>query len=293
MPFEAAKAVAATFCWKIRFALTPLFGPDFPSMCILPEEKARFGRMIIDSAIVKEATESARYFRTLELESKFTPAAHHRHSDAPAAGTNERLGKNILPKPQKCTETASEDDVDSDERSSGCPSPPTTHKSAFTTDNVRRSSKIAHRGFSSPQEILASLSSVTRLADSGDDDSSNSESSSSDSGEVSCTGLNMDVDSGDKSSEDGNGDYHMRDGSAASITPPDQNPSGQAPRSRLLTREVSAAHALLSLHTREGDLAELADKQKKATNLRNDHPSRGHRRESAEEHARKRRHASA
>ncbi|KAF2092183.1 DNA-binding domain of Mlu1-box binding protein MBP1 [Saccharata proteae CBS 121410] len=29
MPFEAAKAVAATFCHPIRHALTPIFGPDF------------------------------------------------------------------------------------------------------------------------------------------------------------------------------------------------------------------------------------------------------------------------
>lgn len=69
MPYEAAKAVAATFCWKIRHALTPLFGLDFPSMCIHPQDRGRFGRMVIDPAIVRKATETANYYRILELQS--------------------------------------------------------------------------------------------------------------------------------------------------------------------------------------------------------------------------------
>jgi hypothetical protein len=36
MPYEAAKAVAATFAWPIRYMLTPIFGPGFPDMCIEP-----------------------------------------------------------------------------------------------------------------------------------------------------------------------------------------------------------------------------------------------------------------
>ncbi|KAJ5505257.1 hypothetical protein N7453_004214 [Penicillium expansum] len=36
MPYEAARAMAATFCWRIRYALTPLFGTEFPAMCIPP-----------------------------------------------------------------------------------------------------------------------------------------------------------------------------------------------------------------------------------------------------------------
>jgi hypothetical protein len=31
--------VALTFCWNIRFALVPLFGPDFPSICIPPDQE--------------------------------------------------------------------------------------------------------------------------------------------------------------------------------------------------------------------------------------------------------------
>ncbi|KAJ5125185.1 hypothetical protein N7448_004511 [Penicillium atrosanguineum] len=66
-PYEAAKAMAAQFCWKIRYALTPLFGTDFPSMCI-PEGQPSHGIMRIDAHIVAEATKAANFYRSLELQ---------------------------------------------------------------------------------------------------------------------------------------------------------------------------------------------------------------------------------
>jgi hypothetical protein len=66
MPFAAAKAVAATFCWNIRHVLTPIFGVDFLSIFIPPND-TRFGRMIISPDVVQEATETANYFRKLEM----------------------------------------------------------------------------------------------------------------------------------------------------------------------------------------------------------------------------------
>jgi hypothetical protein len=51
VPYEAAKALAAKFCYKIRFALTPIFGNDFPSIC-LPEDHEDFGKYAIDPAII-------------------------------------------------------------------------------------------------------------------------------------------------------------------------------------------------------------------------------------------------
>ena len=68
MPFEAAKAVAATFCYHIRYALTPLFGLDFVSMCIRPGEEG-FGHMVIDREIVRRCTEQANGYRALSRES--------------------------------------------------------------------------------------------------------------------------------------------------------------------------------------------------------------------------------
>lgn len=68
MPFEAAKALAATFCWRIRYVLTPMFGTDFPALCIPPTDRARFTRMIIDPEIVRRAAETANRYRALELQ---------------------------------------------------------------------------------------------------------------------------------------------------------------------------------------------------------------------------------
>lgn len=38
LPYDAARAVAANFCWHLRAALTPLFGPDFVRDCLHPAD---------------------------------------------------------------------------------------------------------------------------------------------------------------------------------------------------------------------------------------------------------------
>lgn len=68
MPFEAAKAVAATFCYQIRYALTPLFGLEFPAVCVKPGDD-KFGHMVIDRQIVHRCTEEANGYRETSCES--------------------------------------------------------------------------------------------------------------------------------------------------------------------------------------------------------------------------------
>ena len=68
MPFEAAKAVAATFCYHIRYALTPLFGLEFLKKCIKPGEDG-FGHMVIDANIIRRCTEEANEYRVMSRES--------------------------------------------------------------------------------------------------------------------------------------------------------------------------------------------------------------------------------
>ncbi|KAF2652686.1 hypothetical protein K491DRAFT_706309 [Lophiostoma macrostomum CBS 122681] len=55
MPYKAAKAVAATFCYNIRHLLTPVFGNDFLDICTHPNEPS-FGKFVIDPEIVRECT---------------------------------------------------------------------------------------------------------------------------------------------------------------------------------------------------------------------------------------------
>ncbi|KAF5102763.1 hypothetical protein D0Z00_000255 [Geotrichum galactomycetum] len=44
VPFEIAKALAARTCYYIRYALVPVFGPDFPEACLKPDEPG-FGQL--------------------------------------------------------------------------------------------------------------------------------------------------------------------------------------------------------------------------------------------------------
>lgn len=62
MPYQCAKAVCATFCHHIAGALIPIFGPDFPSICI-PPGAPDHARMIIDSAIIGQSKREADYHR--------------------------------------------------------------------------------------------------------------------------------------------------------------------------------------------------------------------------------------
>ena len=62
VPYEAAKAIAARFCWNIRYVLTPVFGVDFPSTCIPPEDP-KFLKFGIDKTIVQNCTALAKNFR--------------------------------------------------------------------------------------------------------------------------------------------------------------------------------------------------------------------------------------
>lgn len=83
MPYQAAKAIAATFCWHIRWALTPVFGYDFPNTCFSPDD-SRYGKFLIDPLIVQACTaetnrfkrEGAAYRTSNLLESETTNASH-------------------------------------------------------------------------------------------------------------------------------------------------------------------------------------------------------------------------
>jgi len=59
MPFDAAKAVAATFCWDIRHLLVPMFGKDFLEMCIPPDSPS-FADFKISQEIVHACTKETR-----------------------------------------------------------------------------------------------------------------------------------------------------------------------------------------------------------------------------------------
>jgi hypothetical protein len=59
----AAKAVAARFAWPIRHILTPVFGPDFPNLCIQPHNLQDLPDMRIDPAIIQKCRQEQDNWR--------------------------------------------------------------------------------------------------------------------------------------------------------------------------------------------------------------------------------------
>ena len=62
VPWQAARELAATFCWNIRWALTPVFGNDFPQMCT-PTHWPTFGNFVISPATVQFCADETVRFR--------------------------------------------------------------------------------------------------------------------------------------------------------------------------------------------------------------------------------------
>lgn len=187
MPFDAAKAVAATFCWKIRHALTPVFGLDFPSQCIHPQDRACFGRMVIDPNIVRKATETASLYRMWELR---TPpslsSSFQHHSTRPSSPSPTERGDGFAARKQllfprsdrkhadslSTSTTSTSVSTVSTASSSGygsspeygsdtyCVSPVSPYRNTFTPFNTPRSADVVHSKLRipTPQEILVSVS---------------------------------------------------------------------------------------------------------------------------------------
>lgn len=172
MPYEAAKAMAATFCWRLRYVLTPLFGTDFPAMCISPSDRKYYGRMTIPQEIVQHATKTANYYRSLEPNASkdFNPSAldepsktHNLfHMDLPSQGDSSlKLPPIKIPRLQYAEDSPGARDSSMEPYSMS----PTSQSSFsnFTPINPPRSSDVPSLSrVQSPQSILRAISDVMR-----------------------------------------------------------------------------------------------------------------------------------
>ncbi|KNG85175.1 APSES transcription factor Xbp1 [Aspergillus nomiae NRRL 13137] len=233
MPFETAKAVAATFCWNIRHALTPLFGVDFPSLCVPPTNTSQYGHMLIDRDIVQKATDTANYYRMLELHSpevtSLPPILHH---NTHPHGEPDRSASSL--------------DCNTPDTYNGMPNSPI--RNTFTPVNTPCSTEAAS---SSPRQVLAALSRVRSKTN----DDSGSE------GTHSSTPYSESMDTPTEGLSDTDDEYHASDGGDGhAIRPQDTTTDddeynietrARKYRSALFAREVKAAHALLSLCMQE------------------------------------------
>jgi hypothetical protein len=115
MPFECAKAVAATFCYNVRYALTPLFGPSFPENCLHPTDPS-YGHFKIDRDIIERCTAETQLWLR-RSDARQTPSASSRDpSEGPGTPKQDSEGtagsllpmwkfKKLKPKPMKKDET--------------------------------------------------------------------------------------------------------------------------------------------------------------------------------------------
>ncbi|RPA92805.1 hypothetical protein L873DRAFT_129082 [Choiromyces venosus 120613-1] len=76
IPYEAAKALAAKFCYRIRYALTIIFGDSFPEQC-LPEHHPEFGKYQIDAKIITACRQKSS--TQLGTEQRRLHAMQHQH----------------------------------------------------------------------------------------------------------------------------------------------------------------------------------------------------------------------
>jgi len=190
MPFQAAKAVAATFCYEVRYALTPLFGEDFINLCVLPSDR-NFGSFRIDSSIVQQCAQETQSWLS-RTDARHTPASSLYSSPDPSVPepyTSPQLTllapfrlKKLRPKAFKTADSESgygtESEVDSDRLAFSPQVSPKTIVSEWTAVNTKASPKesTAAEGLQmlsgSPIRHSTELSSQTakrRLRDTDDD----------------------------------------------------------------------------------------------------------------------------
>lgn len=281
--------MAAQFCWRIRYALTPLFGTDFPSMCI-PEGQPSHGIMRIGADVVAEATKTADLYRSLELQKP--RAASSQGSQQYRSHGYQRIGRqrSITNADQegqrhrpKFARHSYEDSISSARDSSSEPycHSPQSPTSSWTPVNVPpRSSYVPPHGDSiSPRQFFHPLN--TRRKQNKSSEWSGSENDGSprpsfpslakgdtergeaDSGvadvetEGFCTDFGFSGDESDDDddayapvSRDSTGDETM----CARKNPPrsvKSRRSDPSPSARHFAHEVKAAHALLHLHMQQ------------------------------------------
>ncbi len=155
MPFEAAKAMAATFCYNIRYALTPLFGVDFLSLCVRPEDP-NFGRMVIDGKIVRHCAATAR---TLCILSR---GASHINSPSVKSSNSFRTWstKSHRPKLGNPRDSESGYGTDTDRSDKYLSSPQTPLTVEWTALNTPKSSTRTNCGTPSSRKRCTSTSIV-------------------------------------------------------------------------------------------------------------------------------------
>jgi len=107
MPYSCARAVCLTFCYPIRWALTPVFGPSFITECYSPGH-TNYQRFKISAEVVRCAELDAEDMRSGENSREPTPNSD---SSGYVTGTTREIPRSVplptLPTP-KCLRPSKE-----------------------------------------------------------------------------------------------------------------------------------------------------------------------------------------
>ncbi|KAF1977574.1 DNA-binding domain of Mlu1-box binding protein MBP1, partial [Bimuria novae-zelandiae CBS 107.79] len=120
MPYQAAKAIAATFCWHIRWVLTPVFGYDFPDMCVHPNDP-RYSKFVIDPKIVQECINETNRFREEGAAYKVAGHLESAKADTPQLPILNSPWNPMPDHPRKSVESGYYTGGDQNERPSASP----------------------------------------------------------------------------------------------------------------------------------------------------------------------------
>lgn len=224
MPFDAAKAVAATFCYNIRYALTPVFGLDFLSLCVKPGTEG-FGHMVIDRSIVRKCTDEAKEYRSMSREGSRAGSPR-----TPASSTPSRWSaKSLRLKPTRTIDIESGYGTDTDRSDKYLHSPQSTFQ--WTALNTPRSTSSQQYTLPSPRKLLADAA-----VPGGCDAPPNSPEGSSSEESYPTKGALGDVDDS----------YHEKSLSPRSSE--ESLPARGPRRGAASTKETRAAYLLMQLH---------------------------------------------
>ena len=241
MPFDAAKAVAATFCHEIRYALTPVFGLDFLSLCVAPEDPS-FGRMVIDRDIVQRCTEQATAFRLLSRESS---VKSNPQSPSLSDGLSRKLPKSLRPKLSRNTNRRSGHRGNTDGLDNYLYTPQTPPSSSWVALNTPRSVMTPEW---SPQPTSRPVSPYPSQADL----TYRYEDSSSSEGNKAAKRIRFEE-------EDDCDDGSSSLSSASPILPPDNQ------KSLTFSKEARAACMLMRMHMDDAKIDQTAPRRRRAS----------------------------
>ncbi|KXS99262.1 hypothetical protein AC578_6212 [Pseudocercospora eumusae] len=97
MPYACARAVCLTFCYNIRWALTPIFGPSFIKECLRPEHP-NFARFKIDSEVVRCAALEAEGWKPDNASRSDMPPGSYGIRDIPRSQPEAPPGYQARPR---------------------------------------------------------------------------------------------------------------------------------------------------------------------------------------------------